>query len=230
MKQYFPFTNYDFYGYLSCGLLLLFVVDYWCSGGHYLARDNWTVFQGALVVSLSYIIGQIIATLSSFLLEHVLARMLLRSPLVILLSERQGATRHWLIHLVVNRYYAPLPSSVRAKIFENAEKHTGLSRAELEANIEEIFEPAFHVARTIEDVRKRMDDFRNQYGFNRNMAMSGCIAAGLLFHSACHGNIEAYKWTVLALVLSLGMLLRFLKFYSSFTTEVLRTYAFHKIN
>jgi hypothetical protein len=231
LKQWFPFTDYDFYGYLACGLVLLFAADYWHDGGHYLMHDNWTFFQGALLVFLAYVTGQIIAMPSSTILESILARSVLRPPAVILMSNKQTWYERWIARLLGGRYYEPLPKSMRNNILDNAEKQTGKSRAHLSDHVEEIFMPAYTSARKVEDARKRMDDFRNQYGFNRNMAFSGLISAGLLFHRAWRDyDPDAKTLAILALLLSLGMLVRFLKFYSSFAAEVLRTYAFLKVD
>lgn len=210
--------------------MLLFAADYWHSGGQYLIHDKWTFFQGALLVSVAYVAGQIIAMPSSTIIENGLARSILRPPAVILMSNRQTWYERWIARLLIGRYYAPLPSGTRDKILDNAEKQTGKSRAYLKDHNEEIFMAAFTSSRTVEDARKRMDDFRNQYGFNRNMACSGFLSAGLLFHRALRdSDTEARTFAIFALILSLGMLVRFLKFYSSFAAEVLRTYAFQKV-
>jgi hypothetical protein len=231
LKQWFPFTDYDFYGYIACGLVLLFAADYWHNGGHYLMHHNqWTFFQGVLVVTLAYITGQIIAMPSSTILENGLARSILRPPTVILMSNKQTWYERWIARLLGGRYYEPLPQGTRDNILDNAEKQTGKSRAHLSDHLEEVFMPAYVSSRTIEDSRKRMDDFRNQYGFNRNMAFSSLISACLLFHSAWRdSDPDAKTFAILALLLSLGMFLRFLKFYSCFSAEALRTYAFQKV-
>lgn len=176
----FPFTDYDFYGYLSCGLVLLFAIDYWHTGGQYLIHDNWTFLQTTFALALAYVTGQIIAIPSSIIIEHWLARTLLRPPVTVLLSVRATKTEQFIEGFFLGQNYRPFPESLRDKVFANAERHTNTSRVELEANPEHVFSPAFTSVRKIEDVRKRLDDFRNQYGFNRNMAMSGFISTFLL--------------------------------------------------
>ena len=231
LKQWFPFTDYDFYGYLACGLVLLFTLDYLYGSGQYIIHNDWTFLQGALITAVAYITGQIVAIPSSLLLEDLLARKILRSPSTILMSNHQTCLERWILCPIAGRHYAPLPNGTRSKIFENAEKQTGLPRKDLEKNVEEFFLPAFTTARTVDDARERMDNFRNQYGFNRNMALSGFISAILLFHCAWYSSDhQIYNFAMLALILSFGMLTRFLKFYSSFSAEVLRTYAFQKVD
>lgn len=206
--------------------MLLSSIDYWYSGGQYIFLHDWTFFQGMYLVMLSYITGQIIAMPSFFILENGIARGLMSSPIQILIGNAQGRIESWVGKYFLGRYYAPLPSGTIAKVLDKAANDTGLSPAQLLADPEEIFQPAYAAARAFDDTRKRMDDFRNQYGFNRNMALSCLIATFLMFDLGFGGNKDAYAYALFTLLLSLGMLGRFLKFYSAFTAEVLRTYAF----
>lgn len=226
MKQWFPFTDYDFYGYLSCGLMLLSAIDYWYSGGQYIFHHDWTFFQGVFLVMLAYITGQIVAMPSSSILENGIARGLMRPPMQVLLAETQGSVERVVGKYIVGRYYMPLPSGTRTKVLDKAVSDTGLTHAQLLIDPEEIFHPAYVAARASDDARKRMDDFRNQYGFNRNMALSSFIASLLMFDLARGGNPNAYAFAFFGLLLSVGMFVRFLKFYSAFSAEVVRTYAF----
>lgn len=226
MKQWFPFTDYDFYGYLSCGLMLLSAIDYWYSGGQYIFHHDWTFIQGVFLVMLAYITGQIVAMPSSSILENGIARGLMRPPMQVLLAETQGSVEHVVGKYIVGRYYMPLPSGTRTKVLDKAVSDTGLTHAQLLIDPEEIFHPAYVAARASDDARKRMDDFRNQYGFNRNMALSSLIASLLMFDLGRGGNHNAYAFAFFGLLLSVGMFVRFLKFYSAFTAEIVRTYAF----
>jgi hypothetical protein len=227
VKEWFPFTDYDFYSYLACGLVLLFGLDYWHTGGQYLFHDNWTFFQGALTVSLAYVAGQIIAIPSSMLIEHWLARKVLRPPAVLLISGAQNKVEKFIERFLIGRHYSPLPKGVINKIFLNAEKDTGLSRAKLEANLQEIFVPALEWARGVPETRSRIDFFRNQYTFSRNMAFSGLVVTVLLIDCTIRGHKpETLSWSIFSFILSMGMLIRFLKFYSCCATEILRKYAY----
>ena len=91
-----------------------------------------------------------------------------------------------------------------------------------------VFGPAFSVARQNDDIKRRLDDFRNQYGLNRNMAFVAFIAALLFSWKAkITGDIESVKWVLLAFVLSVGLVMRFVKFYAAFGAEVLRAYTYN---
>lgn len=226
MKEWFPFTDYDFYAYLACGLVVLCGADYWHSGGQYILHNDWTFIQGLLAVAVAYVAGQIIAMPSSLILENAIARGILRPPVAVQVSDTQGKAEQVIGKYLIGRYYAPLPQSLRTKILQKAQRQTGLNIDELRQNPDELFMPAYHAARQSEDTCKRMDDFRNQYGFNRNMAFSGLVVMLLMLDKALRGgDVDAYGLAALALILSLGMFVRFLKFYACFAAEVLRAYA-----
>lgn len=224
MKDWFPFTDYDFYSYLACGLLFLFGLDFWSTGGQYFLHDDWTFIRGALIVAFSYVVGQVISIPSSIILEHGLARKLLRPPAVIMISSEQSGIEKF-IEFLVGRHYSPLPQNVIEKIFINAQQDTGLSKQQLEANIKEIFVVALKKSRDSQDTQNRINFFRNQYSLGRNIAFSSFVLTILFFQKAIWGNLPAC-WGTLALVITLGMLLRFLKFYSCCAKEVLTSYAY----
>lgn len=225
MKQWFPFTDYDFYGYLAAGLPVLFALDYSLTGGALLVTGTPTFMQGVLIVALAYIVGQIIAIPSSVFLEMCVARKILRPPVAVLLSDKAGC-RDWIIStLFVGRYYAPLSEGTRNKIFDLADREEGLTKAQIITKPDIIFDAAYRNARKNEDARKRMDDFRNQYGFARNITVSCLVAALLLFNRAVADQTALIlAWA--AIILSAGMFIRFIKFYSCFAGEMLKAYAY----
>lgn len=81
-----PFTSYDFWAYLSAGSLLLFAVDQ-ALGTALLARDSWTVVQAVVAVTFAYAMGQLIASMSSLLLERLLVGKLLGYPRNVLFGQ-----------------------------------------------------------------------------------------------------------------------------------------------
>ena len=214
MKDWFPLTSYDFYSYLACGMFFLFGLDYWYSGGQYLLRE-WTVFQGALLISLSYIFGQIMAIPASMIFEHWLARGILRAPAILMLSDKQNKVEKFIEKYLIGRHYSPLPKNVVSRIYMRAKNDTGLSHEDLKNDINEIFAPALVNARKNTETCNRINFFRNQYSFSRNMAFSGFLVFFLLLDSALRsGNDEALGLLFLSFLIIFGMFLRFIKFYS----------------
>jgi hypothetical protein len=116
MKQWFPFTDYDFYAYLTAGMLLIAAIDYTFAGAVLVQRTEWTVVQIAFWTAVAYLVGQLVAGPSAAVLEHGVARGLLHPPLAVCLGLRQRRRREKLAAaLFANREYAPLPAQVRVR-------------------------------------------------------------------------------------------------------------------
>lgn len=231
MRNWYPFSDYDFYGYLTSGFVLLFALDYAFTGGTIMLRANWTFVQIVLVVGLAYFVGHLTASPSSLLIEHLFARTLLHPPIkVMLMRNEPGLLTRAVGRGLIGRYYERLPAPQREIIIRRAAADNGTTQEVVEADTELVFGPAFQAARKDADTRQRVDDFRNQYGLTRNMAFTALLAAGLFgWRAWCRGDPEARIWAVLALVLFVGMLLRFLKFYAAFQGELLRAYSYGDI-
>jgi len=228
MKSWFPFSDYDFYGYLVSGFALLFTLDFAFNGGAIMLRSEWAFVQIVLVTGIAYFCGQMLATPSSIVLEHFLVRTILKSPLQVLLSvNKPDIVTLFIGRVLVGRYYEPLPISQRGKIFSKAAIDNNVSVEEIEQNLELVFMPAYSTARKDSDVRQRIDDFRNQYGLNRNMAFTALLVAFVFTWQWYNTEGLQYgTWSVLTYILAIGMLVRFLKFYAAFTAEVLRAYGY----
>lgn len=227
MKDWFPFTDYDFYSYLFSGLILLFGLDLWASGGDYLFHDNWTFVGISVVVALAYVVGQVISIPSSIILEHWIVRKILRPPALIFLSNKQSAAEKFIEKYLIGRHYSPLPRGVVEKVFSLAMKDTGLSRKDLELDIKEVLIPAIIHSRRSEETKERINFFRNQYSFSRNISFVGFIMTVLFFYKFFTEEFS-FIWPVIILVASICMFIRFLKFYSCCTTEVIYSYAYCK--
>jgi len=52
MRNWFPFTDYDFYGYLASGFVLLFAADYVLVEETLMLRQDWAFVEIVLVVEL----------------------------------------------------------------------------------------------------------------------------------------------------------------------------------
>lgn len=218
MDQKIPFTSYDFWAYLSAGFLLLFALDS-AAGTKLLMRDNWTVVQGIVAVSLAYAVGQLVASASSFLFERVLVGKLLGYPRNVLFG--QAKAWKWVRKLIPG-YFEPLPATTQKAALEKAGM-VGVS-----APGEALFWPAFANARATASVMARLSDFLNLYGFCRNTALVAFLDAGILYWSYLQpkGPAEHLLWSQIALVVGCGMTLRYLKFYRHYAVEVFTSFAY----
>ena len=231
MKNYFPFTDYDFYAYLTSGMIVLFALDYGFNNGAIMLREDWPFVQIVFAVAIAYLVGQMVAGVASILLEHWIARRVLRPPVAIMMclgAPRSGES--FIGRWIVGRYYQPNSDGQRAAVLRKVAKKLGKQPEEI-IDPEDIFQVAFPVARQMPGAVERMDDFRKLYGFSRNVALSGLIAAGALaYRAAVAGEIELYWWALLVIVFSIAMFGRFLKFYAAYGAEVLRSYAASNVN
>ena len=57
MKQWFPFTDYEFYAYIAAGMLLVAAVDYTFGGAVLTNRAEWTVVQIVFWAVIAYLAG-----------------------------------------------------------------------------------------------------------------------------------------------------------------------------
>jgi hypothetical protein len=177
MRQYFPFTDYDFYAYLTAGAGLLFAIDLTFNDAAITRLPEWTVVKIGLATALAYVTGQITASLSSLVLEHWIAQHLLYTPIMMQAGLITSRRREQLIgRYFIGRYYGPLPSEIRKRVLARCGEALSITTWNA-THTEALFHWCFSKARTSTDVAARLDHFRNLYGFNRNVAMVGVLAA-----------------------------------------------------
>jgi hypothetical protein len=223
VKDWFPFTNYDFYAYLTAGMIVIAAFDYVFTGAT-LAQQDWTLVNGFFWAALAYLLGQILAIPSSALFEHVIARGVFHPPTSILLGLRSPRKREKLIAVVFGaREFSPLPEPNRTRVVD---KLAGILDIDVAAvSGEAAFHCAFPRARSIGDTASRLDTFLNQYGMSRNVSFASGLAAAMMC-AAVSAHPTSVNWALFggAVVLSIGLFIRFLKFYAAYSREVFRTF------
>lgn len=220
MEQKIPFTSYDFWAYLSAGFTLLFAVDQ-AAGTRLLMRDSWTVVQGTVAVSIAYMVGQLVASASSWLFERLLVGKLLGYPRNVLFGQPKAWS--WVRNLLPT-YFEPLPAETQRAILKKGGK------INVNKPGDALFWPAYVAGREVPAVAARMDNFLNQYGFCRNTALVAFVDAAVLYWSYLQPNGPEVHllWARLGLIAGIGMTLRYLKFFRHFALEVFTSWAFAK--
>jgi hypothetical protein len=214
-----PFSLYDFFGYLAPGFLALVALDYAATGGTHLNSTPSPIL--AIFWTLAaYVTGHVIASLSGFLFEGIFVAKLLRAPEENLLSANVTAWRK-----IFPSYYEPLPHTLRVRVRVPSQK-TG------EDSARAIFSHCRVVVRKDPATRAILDTFLNLYGFCRNVSMSLMIVAAVMFwgllrkHQALGEWSQVMLWWVAtAIIASIGMFYRYLKFFRKYTKEVFVAYA-----
>ncbi len=215
-----PFTSYDFWAYLSAGFLLLFVADQ-VAGSGLLARTSWTIVQGVVAVASAYAVGQLVASISSFVFERLLVGKVLGFPRNVVFGRSNAPG--WL-RACMPGYFKALPDETKRRALEKATADgvTGPGEA--------MFWAAYGRARSDAAVMSRLDNFLNLYGFCRNTALVAFMNAALLYWSyRWNGGPETHlQWTWAALAVGVGMTFRYLKFLRHYAVEVFTSYAHGK--
>lgn len=220
MKTWFPFTDYDFYAYLTSGSLLIASTDLAFNAGLILATTNWSFVSIVLFFAGAYVVGHLVAFASSQLLEFGLARTLIAPPVEILLGRKTPSALERFAGTIIGRYYEPLTEPVREKVLAVAAAL--LQRPSSALSAEDVFQVAHRTALATDHLRDRVSDFRNQYGFCRNVALVAIVATILFAMSSLSGKPALWSWAAIGMVVAFGMTVRFLKFYAAFSAEVLR--------
>src|SRR5437899_1980137 len=151
-----PFNPYDFFGYLASGLTLIVGMNLTLGFPQILGKD-FKIVEGALLILVVYVAGQLVASPSKALLEDGLIEKVLRRPSVNLFSECRPLVRGFLFP----GFYKPLPRQRQEKI---------LTRARSEG-VEGLGEDLFLHVRFHPDIRAdetlmvRLNSFLNIYGF-----------------------------------------------------------------
>jgi hypothetical protein len=211
-----PFAPYDFFGYLASGFALL--AGFQLAFGFPPVFDRQlTVVESLFLLLIVYVVGHVLATPAKAFWEDFVVDRLLRRPSVNLLREKRPLFRG----LLFPGYYKPLPSSIRTAVLDRVHSE-GVS-----GEGEDLF---IHI-RYSRDVRMddkliaRLDAFRNQYGFNRNLSFTGLLVGGILMvrahfvHSA-----EMRFYGIGAAVLGIFLLYRYLKFFRQYSFELFNHY------
>lgn len=213
MKQ-FPFTDYDFWGYLASGMLFLFAVDT-AFGTYLLRRETWNLFESIVALSCGYIAGHLLAEISSLVLERGVAKFLIGDVKGFLLGELRPNLLH---RILFSSYCRALPEATKKKILEKASL-VG------EIKAESIYSLAFQVAKSDAPTLARLANFLNQYGFCRNVSVTFFLS-GLLFWFVRLKDPMLATVSIVCFFISFGMFLRYLKFYRIYAVEVFHCFAF----
>lgn len=211
-----PFSLYDFFAYLSSGTVVLAAVDYvWGLG--FLERDKVGAALGIALVILAYVTGHIVAQFSAWLLEHTIVKRVLHRPLSLLM----GAKPRWVVLAwAFPNFHRPLPVDTQKRVKDQA------AARKCTATGEALFLHAYSVVTASEQAQARLDDFRNQYGFARNMCFAFLLSAIAILVSRWYGTHPVrLRWAVLAGFASLALFYRYLKFFHQYSYELLLRYA-----
>jgi len=213
-EKLIPFSDYDYFGYLSCGFIVVAAVDF-LRGGKLLEAEKIGIPEGIFLLVVAYIIGQIIAEPSQWLLERIIVNRLLKRPNENLFQEPDGSLQRRLF----SGYYTPFPKTVQQRIRAKAEA------ASVQETGEALFVEAFSRVKNVGAAMARLDSFRNLYGFCRNVSFT-CLVVALVIAVwvQAYGDRHKLQWAAVAIIVSIGMFYRYLKFLHQYSQELFMSY------
>lgn len=214
MKSWFPLADYDFWGYLAAGSVLVFGAS--ATVGVPITRELLSdPVALVIVIAAAYTLGHANAAVSSWFLERGLVGVVLGAPTAVLIGERRTPAPF----RIIAPSYRPLPTFTITALSKRL-------NAEALPTAEEVFQRAYHFARQFDDVRDRLEQFRNQYGFCRNATLAVLIAGAIGLPWAIGHEVA---WLSAVLLTAVLLLARYLKFYRLFAAEALNTFAFRGV-
>lgn len=212
-----PFSVYDFFAYLSSGSVVVASLDY-LFGSQLLLRPNLPPQFYVLIVILSYILGQIVAQLSASCIEQLFVKRMLGEPIDALLRIKNKPSYK---RFIFPGFFRSLPHDTIVRV------HKQMELRGCKSNGVALFFHCYVLSTSSNDkLQGRLDDFRNQYGFARNMAFA-FFFGGILVeieHFFGHRPVNLI-WAIIAFSFSVCMLYRYLKFFRQYTFELLIRYS-----
>jgi|688.fasta_scaffold39672_3 hypothetical protein len=222
MNRVFPFSDYDFFGYLASGAMFLCVYDYVYNGGtQIILHKDWLPAQVFMIFLAAYVAGHIIASISSLLVEKLLIQKVIGCPEILFFASSPPKGWKGILSMFWIDYCLPADKELQKKVLDIA------SKSQITSPGRALFHAAHNFAKTISVVKVRMDSFLNIYGFCRNISMMAFISLLMLLVKATNtDSVTDWQYCFWALVTCMGMFYRYLKFYKHYTWEVLTTFAF----
>jgi hypothetical protein len=203
MQNLFKFSDYDIFAYVVAGLALMIGADLVLGWDTIVRRDgSLTVGEGAVRVLGAYVLGMLVAGLSSRVLQRWLEHRVVGQPFGSLMRAADSAG--W--RSVFSSYHHPLSATVRARVKERLEKLQSWSAGDITkletfpkgllaggdwlAMSERLFSAAHPSALRDSAAADRMETFLKLYGFCRNLAFVLLVCA-VGFAVQCYRGIEA---------------------------------------
>jgi hypothetical protein len=215
--DHLPFDPYDFFGYIASGLLLILGMQFVFGFPVVLGKDLKVVDVAALVLAV-YVAGQIIAGPAKAILEDLIVDKILRRPSINLFR----AKRPWIRRFLFPGFYKPLPPAVQDRIREKLRRQsTDITDGE---SIFMIVRYCPEI-RNDEKVMKKLDSFRDKYGFNRNLSFSALLAGiAFLTKVGFAWDPVLFRYGCAAVLISVLLFYRYLKFFRQYSYEMFNCY------
>jgi len=202
-----PFTDYDIFGYLSSGFLLLMGISYAEYGTLEQLHDS-NILSWVLLIIIAYIIGHILASMSKWIFELIIVKKVLKPPYINLLKK--NSVKKWKT-IFFPEYFVALPASIIKDITKIADGHSDKA----------LYDYAYSKAKSNKEILEQLGIFLRLFGFCRNISFTLFILA-IIFSA---GRIFSYQFGGISLIVisflgSIFMFMRYLKFLRHHSSEL----------
>ena len=246
MGNFIVFSDYDIIAYLMVGLAMFMALDL-VFGFGFLYRTNWNTGSVTGILLLAYLSGHLISIPGKWVFEDWAVHSCLKQPLVHLLPASAAPDKSepsWISSVICKTTISWVPwTDYDTEATQDVQKLITAKQKMLDDK--SLFHQAFITAKRDANTYERMLIFQRLYLLFRNMAflaLSALVAVlikrimiGLGYwqndQHLIHYGVKAWMlsfWTQLPvfLVLTVGLLDRFLFFYRLYSLEVLSAYAY----
>lgn len=217
MNVFDRLTDYDVYAHVAQGAVALAAADY-VFGTRFVLDADWTFADGFFVLIASYVVGHVVASPASAILERWFARAVLQPPARNLLAAKENTSA---LRFIFGDYYVRLDEPLRLSVLQKM----GVTDVGAITG-DRLFWAAYPAARADERASERMSRFLNLYGFCRNISFVAALTAVTLV--VVHGfdlQSDHTKVALTAFLVATIMFLRFLKYYRLYSLEVLLSFS-----
>jgi hypothetical protein len=176
-------------------------------------------FNIAVLVLAVYVAGQITAGPAKALLEDVIIEKVLKRPTDNLFRSSTSFLRG----MFFPGYYKPLPKGVQERVLGALQTDLGKI-----PEGDERFLAVRYSKKVLSDERllKRIDSFRDKYGFNRNIAFTALVTSTtLLVKGYMFGASELIHYGWIGFISGILLFYRYLKFFRQYSFEMFNCYA-----
>jgi hypothetical protein len=250
----FPLSEYDILGYMAPGVVLLVGVEAILTENKpfitFPGSQPGGFFDLVLTLLVSFLVGQMIAGIASFLYEDILVKRGLKSPNINLFATEKkrslfpgyfralpDITRNEILDKAFCEIKENILDTAKANSFQEAvesfkricagESPKKEDKAKAKEVGETLFEHAFAKVKQDKDKMERLNIFLKLYGFCRNGSLACLLLFGFILarHLMCisQGRGEYHAAWVL-LICAVILFYRYLRFYRHYSWDMFLAY------
>jgi hypothetical protein len=220
------FWAYDIFGYLLPGLVLIVGFaksNQWVYDNVHLHWTSGSYADYAIILGIAYTIGHLVSGLSSFALERLLLRHILKYPTQQMFKENDNTSKY--VKLFFPGYFRPYSKDFQKSVKDKIKKEFDIEPSEEH----DLFWLSWSFVCANHPVAyKRATHFLELYGFSRNMSMSFLMLVPSTWFASWTNTMNGYLWSLSALFAAWILFVNYTKLLRRLNDEVYRAFVVSK--